>query len=128
MKALSIRQPWAWLICTGQKDIENRSWKLPSKMVGKRIYVHAGLRVDKEASTYRWRKDTGCIIGEVTITGCVTESGSPWFSKGGYGFTLTYPVLYEKPIPYKGRLGFFEVRPCAPISYGAGEQGLTFYY
>jgi hypothetical protein len=26
MKALSIRQPWAWLIVNGYKDIENRSW------------------------------------------------------------------------------------------------------
>ena len=26
MKALSIRQPWAWLIVNGLKDIENRDW------------------------------------------------------------------------------------------------------
>jgi hypothetical protein len=26
VKALSIRQPWAWLIANGHKDIENRSW------------------------------------------------------------------------------------------------------
>lgn len=25
MKALSIRQPWAWLIANGHKDIENRT-------------------------------------------------------------------------------------------------------
>ncbi len=28
MKALSIKQPWAWLICAGYKDIENRSWRI----------------------------------------------------------------------------------------------------
>jgi len=27
MKALSIRQPWAWLLVEGFKDIENRTWK-----------------------------------------------------------------------------------------------------
>ena len=27
MKALSIKQPWAWLIVNGYKDIENRTWK-----------------------------------------------------------------------------------------------------
>lgn len=27
MKALSIRQPWAWLIANGHKDIENRTWQ-----------------------------------------------------------------------------------------------------
>jgi hypothetical protein len=38
VKALSIRQPWAWLIVNGQKDIENRCWKTHFR--GK-IYVHA---------------------------------------------------------------------------------------
>jgi hypothetical protein len=27
MKALSIKQPWAWLIVNGHKDIENRDWR-----------------------------------------------------------------------------------------------------
>lgn len=27
MIALSIRQPWAWLIINAGKDIENRDWK-----------------------------------------------------------------------------------------------------
>lgn len=26
MKVLSIKQPWAWLICIGCKTIENRTW------------------------------------------------------------------------------------------------------
>jgi len=38
MKALSIRQPWAWLIIHGGKDIENRTWL--TKYRG-RILVHA---------------------------------------------------------------------------------------
>lgn len=27
MKALSVRQPYAWLIVNGIKDIENRTWR-----------------------------------------------------------------------------------------------------
>jgi hypothetical protein len=27
MKVLVVRQPWAWLIVNGHKDIENRSWR-----------------------------------------------------------------------------------------------------
>jgi len=69
----------------------------------------------------------GCIIGEVTITGCIhkhddggegvigtfwpkLEDGfdSPWFF-GPFGYTLTDPVRYDKGIPCKGALGFFEV-------------------
>jgi len=26
VKCLSIRQPWAWLIIHGGKDVENRTW------------------------------------------------------------------------------------------------------
>jgi hypothetical protein len=26
MRALTIRQPWAWLIVHGHKDLENRTW------------------------------------------------------------------------------------------------------
>ena len=37
--ALSIRQPWAWLIVNGHKDIENRDW--PTNFRG-RLLVHAG--------------------------------------------------------------------------------------
>ena len=49
------------------------------------------------------------LIGEVTITACVKESSSPWFV-GPYGFVLANPVLYKEPIPYRGQLGFFEVK------------------
>ena len=39
MKILSVRQPWAWLIVAGHKDIENRKWRTsyrgPEKFTGK---------------------------------------------------------------------------------------------
>lgn len=38
MIALSIRQPWAWLILNGWKDIENRDW---TTRVRGRILIHA---------------------------------------------------------------------------------------
>ena len=46
MKALSIRQPWAWLIVAGYKDVENRTWATDFRG---RIYVHAGQRYDNQA-------------------------------------------------------------------------------
>jgi len=39
MRALSVKQPWAWLIVNGYKKIENRNW--PTSFRG-RIYIHAG--------------------------------------------------------------------------------------
>lgn len=49
----------------------------------------------------------GCLIGEITVTGQVTQSDDPWFF-GPYGYILVDPLRYEKPIPCRGALGFFE--------------------
>jgi len=123
MKALSIRQPWAWLICVGYKDIENRQWS--TKFRG-RIYVHAGKTTEdtipslnisehwiltnltqEQRIAYQVAvQNRGAIIGEVDIVNCVTKSESPWFT-GKFGFVLANPFLYEKPIPCKGKLSFF---------------------
>ncbi len=72
-----------------------------------------GLLGEKAKLILSLRNQNPCMtatrIGEVDITGCVTESQSPWFV-GKYGFTLSHPVLYDKPIPMRGQLGFFEPR------------------
>ncbi|HTV55212.1 MAG TPA: ASCH domain-containing protein, partial [Terriglobia bacterium] len=53
MKALSIRQPWAWLIVNGFKPIENRSWNTNFRG---RILIHASLKVDREGE--KWVRKT----------------------------------------------------------------------
>ena len=117
MRALSIRQPWAWLVVNGYKDIENRTW---STTFRGRIYVHSGQRM--VAGDYPEQREyiaesgiiipsvlsRGAIVGEVTITGCVSASYNPWFC-GPFGFTLEDPVAYDTPMPCRGRLGFFPV-------------------
>lgn len=120
MKALSIRQPWAWLIVTGEKPIENRSWE--SNYFGP-LLIHASLAFDKEG--HRWVKQNfprirmpkptefprGAIVGQVRMLGCIEEgelATSPWFF-GPYGFVLDKPKQFPEPIPYKGQLGFFNV-------------------
>lgn len=40
-KAISIKQPWAYLICAGIKDVENRTWA--TKFRG-RVYIHASAK------------------------------------------------------------------------------------
>ena len=140
MKALSVRQPWAWLIAHGYKDVENRSWS--TKFRG-RVYIHAGKLLawswlasfgvtrfraempetfEQLQGFWRFMNDTGhlgAIVGEVDIVDCVTRSTSFWF-EGPYGFVLANPVTYEKPIPYKGRLGLFNVLDLPE----AGEEAL----
>ena len=121
-KALSIQQPYAWLICQGYKDIENRSWATAFRG---RVYVHAGVSKKylkdsendlakrlsvSQLAEYQANRNTlsfGAIIGEVDIIDCVTKSESPWFT-GKYGFRLSNPMLYDHPIPCKGKLNFFK--------------------
>ncbi|MCX6000736.1 MAG: ASCH domain-containing protein [Chloroflexi bacterium] len=125
MKALSIKQPWAWLILHGYKDVESREW---STRLRGRVLVHAGgsrsdmtrdvmawilKRLDREeAETFMAAHGSlpfGALVGEVDITACVSASRSPWFA-GPCGFILANPVAYDKPIPYKGQRHFFEVK------------------
>jgi hypothetical protein len=118
MKAISIRQPWAWLIVHGHKDIENRTW--PTNFRG-RVLIHAGTTypkrdylddVDSLASYGRLlarEEMIGGIVGVATITGCITESASEWFN-GPHGFVLAN----AKPLPLvpcRGALGFFDAPP-----------------
>ena len=88
MKILSIRQPWAYLITRGSKDIENRSW--PTKYRGP-FLVHASLNIDKiGCSEHGLDPDTlqtGGIVGMAEIVDCVQADRSKWF-EGPYGFVL----------------------------------------
>ena len=118
--AISIQQPWAWLIISGQgKDIENRArWHY--KHTG-RVRIHASKTIDTDPDRFpRQRKlidalgidipnnlPTGCLVGEATITGIVTESDSPWF-EGKTGIELADPIAYKNPIPCRGMLGIFQ--------------------
>jgi len=115
--ALSIRQPWAWLIVNGFKPVENRDWRTHFRG---RVLVHAGkkiTRAEKEEAaaicarlgiTLPETFETGGIVGSVEIVDCVSDLDSPWFRAGGYGWMLARPeVLPFRPL--LGKLGFFNV-------------------
>ncbi len=122
MKALSIRQPWAWMILHAGKDIENR--ERPTRFRG-RVLIHAskGMTANEYERAYTFAVRIGVhhrppiakclsfggIIGSVEIVDCVTHSDSPWFM-GTYGFVLRNPVVLPFR-PYRGALGFFEATP-----------------
>jgi hypothetical protein len=122
MKTLSIRQPWAWLIVHGGKDIENRSWL--TKFRG-RFLVHASKGMTKreyaDAAEYARRVGVtvppaaellrGGVIGSVEAVDSVHSHTSPWYMEGNKAIVLRDP----RPLPFisvTGRLGFFDV-PCA---------------
>ena len=120
--AISVRQPWAWLIIHGGKNIENRDW--PTKVRG-RVLIHAakGMTPDEYAEAWAFARRLGAtvpmstmlhrggIIGSVEIVDCVDHSASPWFF-GRFGFVLRNPIPCEFR-PMRGALGFFKI-PEAP--------------
>ena len=112
MKALTIRQPWAWAIVHAGKDIENRSWN--TRLRGT-IAVHAGFNYEKAAELPRGVRIPpedeiirGAIIGTVDVIDVVDRHRSKWF-EGPFGFVLQNPRPLAKPVPCPGKLSFWEV-------------------
>ncbi len=118
--ALSIRQPWAWLIVQGYKDVENRTWATgnrgpflihAAKGMTLEEYNHARWIATRNGVTIPAARDLerGGIVGAAEITGLVfseAAAGSPWFF-GPVGFQ----VANARPLPFmpcKGALGFFK--------------------
>lgn len=129
MKTLSVQQPWASLICSGIKDIENRTWK-PSQVPG-RILIHASSKKvprnfdsdylkETEVSTIRNLKKYGIIpeykdmpvssiIGYVDVTGFTENATSFWAIYNNIHWQLQNAWLFDDPIlNVKGKLNIFD--------------------
>tara|TARA_R110000824_G_scaffold401032_2_gene610452 strand:+ start:21920 stop:22390 length:471 start_codon:yes stop_codon:yes gene_type:complete len=121
IKALSVRQPWAWAIMFAGKDVENRSWQAINHGLKVRgtIALHAAKGMTKgeyeDAAHFMdsigvkcalpadlWR---GAVIGTVDVIDVVSESQSPWFF-GPRGLMLANPKPLT-PAPVTGALGYF---------------------
>ena len=118
-KALTVKQPWSFLICSGIKDIENRTWKCPQKYIGERVLIHASGDNELNLSTltreqyndacdkFEWKEtrsvdrwDRSAIIGSVEIVDCVINHPSIWAEKSN-GVMVGHTFVYksnEKPI------------------------------
>jgi hypothetical protein len=117
MKALSVKQPWAWAIMHAGKMIENRPRRTHLREV---IAIHASLapargwepwyppRAPKVPPSEKWV--LGAILGFVEIVDCVEEHRSKWFL-GPFGYVLANPRPLRKPVACKGALGFWTVPP-----------------
>jgi hypothetical protein len=128
MKAISIRQPWAWLIVNGYKDVENRTW--PTNFRG-RILIHAGKGMTRDE--YEDAQETaldagiadgvlpafkqlerGGIVGVATIANCIhpNKRTSPWHMGSQFGFHM----VNAQPLPFVpccGQLGIFDIEEAA---------------
>lgn len=125
MKVLTVKQPWAYLLCSGIKDIENRTWKLPKKYKGERVLIHAsgakmkGVEGDyfnedqighlycghtplEELHKYHGlRNRYSAIIGSVRFVDCTFNHHSIWAEKsegiatGGHVINVNKPIIWN---------------------------------
>lgn len=116
MKALVVRQPWAWAIASGQKTIENRTWPTPYRGP---LLIVAGL---SKASLKEGRdlirglpSDSdllfGFAIATVNLVRCVPLSQCPEsrFAEGPWCWILEEVRAVAEPFRVKGQLGLFNV-------------------
>ena len=137
MKCLSIRQPWAWLICTGKKPVENRTWSTQHRGT---LFIHASSRFDwfffdfvdiedpddplrgaglEVARHFRITKagitgakdEFGAIVGRVELADVIPADGKPvsdWCADGGFWWLLSAAKAIP-PVPCKGKLNLWDL-------------------
>ncbi|MGE0426227.1 MAG: hypothetical protein AB7O88_28465 [Reyranellaceae bacterium] len=144
--ALSIMQPWAFLVAGGWKPVENRDWKPwnPGLKYRGPFAIHAGRKADAEGvvelhagrhpvtgrplpdeivAAWRRGQPMGGIVGVGEIADAVTALDSDWFV-GPYGLV----VRNARPVPFVpclGALGFFRwrEREAEPLKLRRPSQG-----
>ena len=130
IRALTVRQPWAWAIIHGGKDVENRTQNIAGSYRGP-VAIHAGLAKFEQhnmaSHALRAAHGTevdarilyGAVIGVVDLVDthpdCTenvegyghTPTCSPWAMPDHHHLTLANPRPLSRPIPAKGRLGLW---------------------
>lgn len=129
MRVLTVRQPWAWAIIHGGKDVENRKTNLARKYGSGPIAIHAALRFDddaRERESWPALRDAlarmpqphsalplGVILGVVDLVDahdryCDTDDYpicSEWAEFDRWHLVLANPRPLVEPMPFRGALG-----------------------
>ena len=128
-KVLSVRQPFASLLVSGMKDVENRSRR--TNFCGT-VLIHASAtmhqRVDdikgwefaglneigkiilEEAEKVKSKNLFSCIIGCVDIVDCVQNHPSKWAEEGQWHWVCANARMFDHPIrSVKGKPGFWDI-------------------
>lgn len=124
-RAITICQPYAELIMSGRKLVENRSWRTGYRGP---LLIHAGKSKEWLYDSYRnWpHPETltfGAIVGIVDLVACleyesINEGSCPdeyvflrdhIHTEGPWCWVVASPRRLAEPIPYRGQQGLFGV-------------------
>lgn len=124
MKALSVRQPWAWAIVHGTKRVENRSWTTSYRGD---LAIHASAKdagpsawdivVQRDARLLLSTVEYGAIIGTVRLVDVVPRAVAlrdralrRWVDdSSAWCWIVDDARPLATPIVMHGRLGLFDV-------------------
>lgn len=141
MKILSVRQPWAWLLVSGHKPVENRTWATSYRGP---LLIHASKShfdddIWEEFDPRLWdirgpfTKPTlayGAIVGVVELIDCVNRSEAMRQCPSRKRFHVQGPFCWMvanakefEPIECKGQLGLWT--PTADILTALRANGLV---
>jgi hypothetical protein len=127
IKALTVKQPWAWAIADGHKPVENRKWKTRHRGL---LAIHAGRAWDLPGA--RWMRaqpagpvppgmdevTRGAVVAVVELVGvCGRSEGSryvrcdcgPWAVSGQFHWQLKDPSPLSEPFLVSGQLGLWDI-------------------
>lgn len=130
MKVLTVKQPWAFLLCSGLKDIENRTWKTNYR--GTLLIHSSAIGIDYKNPNSLFTKEqweaipketqqnmlnmscinTGAIIGSVELVDCVQNHPSIWAEKGVWNWVAKNQKIFDSQIAnIKGKLMLWDYEP-----------------
>lgn len=135
VKAISLWEPWAWLIFAMLKQNETRHWTTPYRGL---LAIHAAQKwTGQEKETWRAiRERFGNLLGmdaapatpplgAVLCVVRLVDVQPTWlvrtkitaherafgnYEHGRYAWKLEMVKRFDEPIPYKGAQGFFDVK------------------
>ncbi|QDU61263.1 hypothetical protein Pan216_21170 [Planctomycetes bacterium Pan216] len=125
MKCLSIQQPWAWAILAKGKNVENRTRPPIKSCYRGPLLIHASLSRPRRndallKKTYGIQSPNtlpaGCVVGVVDVVDSMSlgdlfyeRPAFLYWAEGPWCLLLQNPRALAEPIPWKGRLGSFDV-------------------
>lgn len=128
IKGLTISQPWASLIASGEKPVENRGWFTNYRGP---LAIHAGQGTQCLTREELKKVPTSCVLAVVRLSACVTidaiqsnartyggdfipgtrltwgEIAKHKYTEGPWCLILERVFRLPKPIPCKGKLSLW---------------------
>jgi len=133
MRAMTVRQPWAWQIIHQRKDVENRTRNIAGQYRGP-VAIHAAQKYDDDAMARLpmhappWITEPrvfypGIILGVVDLVDVVEDSTSEWAQPSLKHLVLANPRPVRDVIPARGALGLWTPSLDLQVAIGISIEG-----